>query len=285
MALKLRVDKKRNLQKLVRRAAAKRLDKALRILHGRQRDPRLQDKAVHESRKRLKEVRALVRLVRSGLGEKTYRRTNWALRDAGRPLSAVRDATAVIEALEKLKRTGLAAVHAELVKRRTAVRHAVIDQDRALQRAERAVRKVRRESDRWSIAGRWKTVAAGIETTYRKGRRAMKKCFESADDDQWHQWRKRVKDLRYQLEMLAPLWPQVLEDAAEEAKSLTDLLGDDHDLAVLASLADVPALAGAIEQRREELRKQAAVLGEKVFAEKPAAFVKRLHTYWRTPQR
>jgi hypothetical protein len=83
--------------------------------------------------------------------------------------------------------------------------------------------------------------------------------------------------------MLSPLWPKVLKVAAKEAHRLTDLLGDDHDLAVLSSLAPLPALGEAIAERREALRAEAKGLGRKLFAEKPGAFVRRLRAYWRQP--
>jgi CHAD domain-containing protein len=283
MAVKLNVGKSQPLDKLVREAAEERLDDALALLRGNLAGAREQDHAVHEVRKRLKEVRALARLVRQGLGEKTFEKINTTLRDAGRPLSEVRDATAVIDALGKLDARGVAAVHAELVERRTELRRRIIDSDDALAAAEKAIRKVRDGVGTWRIDGGWDTIEAGIGGAYRKGRRAMEQAFDDADDERWHEWRKRVKDLRYQLEMLAPLWPKVLKAAAKEAHTLTSLLGDDHDLAVLASLAPLPALEEAIAERRGGLRAEARGLGRKLFAEKPGAFVRRLHAYWRQP--
>src|ERR1700690_4419144 len=60
------------------------------------------DEAVHEARKCLKKVRAALRLVRDELGGPAYRRENFALRDAARPLTEVRDATMLVETLERL---------------------------------------------------------------------------------------------------------------------------------------------------------------------------------------
>src|SRR5690348_11632242 len=60
------------------------------------------DEAVHAARKRFKKLRALLKAARSGLGERTYQRENAAFRDTARPLSEVRDARALGEALDKL---------------------------------------------------------------------------------------------------------------------------------------------------------------------------------------
>jgi CHAD domain-containing protein len=284
MAMKLHVEKQgdRELGTLVCAAAEEQLDAALAGLGGRLTEARAQDEAVHEVRKRLKEVRALVRLVREGLGERVFDAVNGALRDAGRPLSEVRDAMAVIDALAKLMgRFG--AVHEELVKRRGEVRRRVIEEDKALEKARLAIAEVRKGCAGWKIDGGWETVAAGMERAYRKGRRAMRKAVDGEDDEKWHEWRKRVKDLRYQLEMLEPLWPKVMKAMAKEAHALTDLLGEDHDLAVLAGL-DAKGLKEAIAERREALRKEARGLGARLFAEKAGMFVKRVHVYWREPE-
>jgi hypothetical protein len=51
--------------------------------------------AIHEARKSLKRLRAVVRLARDPLGDDTYRHENRTFRDAGRKLSDVRDAQVI----------------------------------------------------------------------------------------------------------------------------------------------------------------------------------------------
>ena len=51
----------------------------------------------------------------------------------------------------------------------------------------------------------------------------------------WHDWRKRAKDVWYQLRLLQDTWPDVMKAMAGQASQLSDLLGDDHDLAVLST--------------------------------------------------
>ena len=43
-----------------------------------------------------------------------------------------------------------------------------------------------------------------------------------------------MKDLWYQQRLLEETWPGVMKAQAKEAKKLSKLLGEDHDLAVLA---------------------------------------------------
>jgi hypothetical protein len=59
--------------------------------------------AVHEARKDLKKLRAVLRLVRDDLGDAVYRSENVRFRDAGRMLSGARDAHVRVETLAALR--------------------------------------------------------------------------------------------------------------------------------------------------------------------------------------
>ena len=69
---------------------------------------------------------------------------------------------------------------------------------------------------------------------------------------------------------------------AKEAKKLSKLLGEDHDLAVLADvLRTIPTLDGdellpLIAKRRAELLKRSRKLGRRIYAERPKAFARRV---------
>ena len=104
-----------------------------------------------------------------------------------------------------------------------------------------------------------------------------------------HKWRKRVKDLWYHLRLLGDMWPEALKGAADEAHELSDLLGDHHDLTVLAEEIrasangdrDAAALLELTERRQAELLEASIPLGERLYAEKPKQFSARLSAYWR----
>ena len=74
-----------NIRKGIRRIACNRIEKALEAI-GRK-TTTVSDHAVHDARKRFKEIRGALRLVRDEIGEKTFKRENQVFRDAGRPLS------------------------------------------------------------------------------------------------------------------------------------------------------------------------------------------------------
>jgi CHAD domain-containing protein len=102
-----------------------------------------------------------------------------------------------------------------------------------------------------------------------------------------HQWRKRAKDLWYQLRIVHDAWPELLGETVDQAHDLADLLGDHHDLAILADdlrtrndLDDRGAFEDAIEKRQEELLEAARRIGRRLYAEKPKAFRRRIKRYW-----
>src|SRR5207249_4922754 len=61
-----------------------------------------EDESIHSARKRFKKIRAALRLVRDDLGDDVYRRENHCFRDAAQPLTQIRDATVLRDALDKL---------------------------------------------------------------------------------------------------------------------------------------------------------------------------------------
>src|SRR5437588_484133 len=131
----------------------------------------------------------------------------------------------------------------------------------------------------------WPAIDGGLMRTYRDGRRAMREASRTRTLEALHDWRKRVKDLWYELRLLAPVCGPAFQGAAAEAGELADILGDDHDLGVLRQTLlaratepglDLEALIGLIDYRREQLETQAVLIGERLYAESPGAFRRRI---------
>ena len=156
-----------------------------------------------------------------------------------------------------------------------------------------ALRAAERRVEDWPLgdAG-WEHLLAGVARAYARGRDAFAAARAEPTPELLHAWRKRAKDLWYHQRLLAPAWLGVLGAQAEEAHVLSELLGDDHDLAVLAARladgaapltpvvdAERAALLALVEQRSGELRTAAAQLGRRVYAESPKAFARRLARY------
>ena len=290
--------KRERIPRGVRRIARRRIDAALETLNGKS-SRSVNDRAVHETRKRFKEIRGTLRLVRDELGEKKFQRENLTFRDAGRPLSALRDAAVLVDTLDALMvhfRGQVSAAHLAdfkrvLIDRRRAIRQQVLQQDHVLESLADRIRAARKRIKRWPLKKPgWKAIKPGLKKVYRQARRAMCDALECCSDDAWHEWRKRTKDLRYQLEFLQSIRPDMLQPLARQAHRLTDLLGEDHDLAVLKTVAQEQSADGApidrvlllslIDQRRRALQTQASHLGQLLLSERPSEFVRRLHRYW-----
>ncbi len=277
----------------LRRAAHGRVDAAL----GRLRVDAKADAAtaVHDARKDLKKLRSLLRLVRDGLGERRYRVENDRYRDAARQLSPAREAEVNLATLAALRAQYPAEAPAAEVLRqalerergRLATAGGALDERIAQATAEIVTGAT--QIDDWPLDGDdFELVRDGLERAYRRGRRGLRRVRDDPTAENVHDWRKRVKDLWYQLRLLQDAWPVVLKASAAEAHELADLLGDHHDLSVLAAAArdqapDDPGtdvLAVLTARRQAELLDAALQLGDRLYAEKPDRFARRIERYW-----
>lgn len=234
------------------------------------------EKRVHDARKRFKETRALLRMVRKPLGAQFAIENVW-FRDAGRELAAVRDADAVLEALEKLElsRWVRSRVKRELETNRI---HAPLDSLIANTLNQLVVADERIAS--WPlIEDSFQSIADGLRKTYRDGRRSMKNARSA---EELHEWRKQVKTHWYHAQLLRNIWPQFMKPYAGTLEELSRTLGDHHDLHVLAESFNrrSPSLLKAVAARQGELDQQAASLGKRIYAERPDAWLARMRNYW-----
>jgi len=280
----------------IKRVVLARIDNALGELRGEAgNDPA---EAIHEARKDMKKIRSAIRLVRDALGDDLYRRENQHYRDVGRELSGLRDAEVLVETLESLgERFGPAQSerYAGLRDRfQTELRQRQDDgsQERQMATAAAALTAGRGRVETWPLEGdEWELIAPGIHRSYRRGRKRLREIEERLSDETLHEWRKRAKDLWYQLRLIQDAEPELIGALADQTHDLSDHLGDDHDLVLLReqarrrsqgfTAADQRLLLQLIDQRRGELQFAASSLGERIYAEKPKRFVKRLEARWK----
>jgi CHAD domain-containing protein len=281
----------------LRRAARGRIDHALDELRGAAGSSR--EEAVHEARKDMKKLRALLRLVRSELGDELYRSENETFRDTARALAGVRDADVMLATLGDLEERygelpGMARrLRPALVAHRFRASAGSLGPGSTAAVATLVQARARIED--WPLeASGFEAFEEGLRRSYRRGRRDYHAARELPSAENMHEWRKRVKDLWYHLSLLEESWPQVMSALADEAHELSDRLGDDHDLAVLRDWAHehASALNGAdpmlrgfdviVEARRRELQHEAFGFAARLYADKPNAFVTRVRAWWET---
>lgn len=276
----------------LRRIARERLGRAIEIVEHARREGATRDDvdlAVHEARKRCKEVRALIRLVRPSLG--VYNETNAMLRDAARLLAELRDATTVVEAFDGLiseqEANRFAPVRASLVRERA---ERAGDEGARLGEFVERVREVRDRAVAWKLDEKgFDAVGPGLEKTYARCKSAMALASTEPTTDNLHDWRKVVKDNRHHLRLLRGLWRPVIEPVREEAKRLGDLLGEEHDLAVLSeTLGDgsvgetglVEELVARTSDERVRRREAAFALGARLYAQEPCDYARHARVLW-----
>ena len=284
-----RIDLEAPLAAELRRLAADQLGSAVAGLEAA--GARDRAAAVHGARKSVKKTRALLRLARPGLPGDVYRDEQDALRAAGRLLSGARDADVLGATVDALAERFAGRMPAASF---NGLRRAVVAQaraDGAEDRSAEAIAALR------AIAARLAALPlddvdadalrAGAVRVQRAGRKRYEAALKAGGGDPLHELRKRAKDRWYHERLLRDGWPAVGKAYAGEADRLGELLGDEHDLAVLderlarrggelRTRADLGAVRALIAARRTELAAEALALGGHLYGEKPKAYGRRL---------
>ncbi|HLJ45190.1 MAG TPA: CHAD domain-containing protein [Bryobacteraceae bacterium] len=251
-------------------------------------------KAIHETRKSIKKVRAVLRLMRDELGA-TFGRENTRLRNLGLMLSGTRDAAVMIQTFDtvldkfrpELGRRKLPSIRRVLVARKQEA------EKRSSAVVERAAGSLRAAASRvksWPLEeDGFEALAPGLERNFRRGRAALATAQKNPKAENFHELRKRVKCHWYHVRLLELLWTDVMTAYESSLKELETWLGDDHNLAVLlekissrfpAKKSEIDLLSGLIQRYQDELRKNAVSLAERVYAEKPNRFGTRMEHLW-----
>ncbi len=131
-------------------------------------------------------------------------------------------------------------------------------------------------------------IAAQLAAGYRSARKRIPVDWSLADADDLHGLRQRVVDMRYQMELIEPLWPRFGRMWIEEAERLRDRLGRCQDLEVLKRLTAPhqplarwrSRLTPACAERSAALAQRAARIALRLFAERPKAFRHRIEMLW-----
>ena len=253
---------------------------------------------VHEARKRIKKVRALLRLVRPGLGP-AYSVENRRLRDAGRKLSKLRDAVAVIEAFDEFQRRASGSVPQRtlaLIRRDLVLQKQRVEERLATPGVKNEVAAALAESlqsiDRRPLKqSGFAVLESGLEQTFRAGKKAFARARDTGRRQDVHEWRKRVKDHWYHVRLLDKLWSDVMEEYSRSLENLQSTLGEDLNLALLRdrlastsgpreTARNTHLVTKAINSARKELRADALAIGDKVYSRKPREFTREIRRLW-----
>ncbi|HUB86796.1 MAG TPA: CHAD domain-containing protein [Verrucomicrobiae bacterium] len=248
--------------------------------------------AIHDVRREIKKLRAVFRLARNGAGHGKYRKSVKALRTAADELAAPRDARVMLKAFEKLagKSAGQFPETEKALRRHCRREARRFRKKDSVAAADRILRKVDRRVGGLKIkASGWAAMEPGLRESYERGREASELVHRKPLPENFHDWRKHVKNLWYYFQLLRPAWPAEMRAMTDELESLAGQLGEDHDLFLLNQFAtkncakhalEVATLNRRIESRQRELRAAALKLGSRLYAETPAMLCRRLENCW-----
>lgn len=281
----------------VTRIAVEQIDLALEHLNEASKDL---NKSIHATRQGLKRIRALLTLARGEVGDKVFEREWACYRSAGRLLAGARDATVVVETFDaligrfsnELSADAFAKERRFLVERCETRLKTSIEEERALEKAGEMLASARKRVASWPVKQPgFKALRLGLSRSYREGREGLGSVVRHPSPTNFHEWRRPVKMLWHELQILTPVWPVILNAYADELHSLSDRLNENHDLDVLrhaafwSELKPQPdhrqALDGFVDRRCRQLEAEALPLGKRLYSERPRVFADRLERYWR----
>ena len=251
---------------------------------------------VHEVRKHLKKLRAAMRLAVDEVGKNRHAREDRCAREIGRLVSDLRDAQVRLQTLFQLRdetAKGSGENHFPHIEELLSLERESFSaafagwQKQAIPKLERVGERL----SKWPLAGiTWKQVCGTVGKTYKLGQRGLAKTIKKPEPENFHAWRKRVKDVWYQLRILQPLNRVVLEKIAADAEVLGELLGREHDFNFLLARLEnergdealhdeLMQLQKLIRKRGKRLRRDALELGRRFYAEPSRAFAKRISIF------
>jgi CHAD domain-containing protein len=287
--LKLREPLPEGLKRVLREE----IDSAIQLCQNPAQEP---GATVHEVRKHLKKLRAAMRLATSQVGKNCHADEDRCIRKIGRLVSDLRDSQVRLQTFIDLRdrparnagQPRFPRTEELLLLERESFSAAFAGwQSQAIPQLER----VKARLMNWPLEGlTWKQICGAVAKIYRRGQRGLAKTIADPVPENFHEWRKRVKDIWYQLRILQPLNRVVLTEMAHDAEVLGELLGREHDLDFLlarlenekgdeAFADELTQLQRLIGKRCKRLRRDALELGRRFYAEPAKAFAKRISIF------
>ncbi len=277
----------------LRRIGLSQIDRAVRALSAAE----LADSTIHETRKCLKRIRALLRLVRPGLEESDFQTENARYREIARQLSPARDAQILMETVLKLAPFASAAETAALEYLKQSIESGAGSRitnasDASIARALEQLTEAKAALANLNVKGSgFAPVERGLRDSYRKGLERFERAYRDGTCEAFHDVRKSVQLHWRHMALVSRAWPDMFSARVEAARQLSQILGDSQDLSVLLeyvaalppsaipkkSATELERLARA---RQDYLRAAARPRGAQIFALPPKAFARGVTKAW-----
>jgi CHAD domain-containing protein len=280
---RLELRREASFGKGLRQLAELQLDAAMQELKGNNVSPA----AVHNARTYIKKVRAIIQLASPSMDRPLREKLLGLLRDASARTGPLRDSEVQVGTFDLLmKQGGFAAGEFSSLKNGLAdvANQRRLNDARQIPRVVRALASVRDSLAECPLDTLdSKNLHRRILRTYRRGRTALDLSATTRDADDFHLWRKLVKQLWYQLRITAPYWEGNGGELIAETGRIGELAGTERDYTMLgASLSAGPKTKGSallqecISRVLPKLRKEATDAGERFYEPRPKAFMRAL---------
>ena len=250
--------------------------------------------AIHNTRKAIKRLRALLRLARSAFGARTYHARDASLRDIAAALSSTRDDDVIKETIGKLEtHFGDDGVRI-LAPLQSQVRSAGVKPRFKIHQAREISERLARENELFAkldFHADLSTLERGLQKSYGRAVKALAGADDQPEDEAFHDLRKTVQCHWRQMALMSRGWPEYFKVRVDAARDLSQILGDEHDLSMLrtytAAQKDLCAgsrapIARMARARQEELRHEALSRAKLLLPEPAKPFAKRMTAYWAT---
>ena len=249
--------------------------------------------AIHAARRHIKKARATLRLLDGDVHPRSLVHCENGLRAAGRALAPSRDAAVLLRTIDALSRARPPKATASALQ---ALRQAwQTPGTPQLDAGDLMAARLALQESAATLTGPaagacdFDTLARGFATTYRAGRRALKRALRNPDAERLHALRRQLKHHLYHLRLLQPLWPGPLGAWHAQADRAADLLGLHHDCAVLRERlagstlppADRIRVDTLAAKRQDSLAPEALDICRRLYVERGGSYRRRLKTYWR----
>jgi CHAD domain-containing protein len=274
-----RIKRKEKVAKGIRRIVREQLRSAIKVARDR---GAAQEERVHEVRTRLKRSRAALAMIEKRAGRHAAADAR-RLRETARRLAKPRDLAVQAHTFRllgsRLDKTLPPRVLSQLSKAERQLQRALRPKrvERELRRTAKHLRALRAELGPWEVPDRSRVIGEGVTATYRRARRALDEARSRPSAKRFHEWRKQVKALSYELRLVSDAVPELIDTLMPKVERLAEILGEIHDLdcakATIAlhprwfgPIADGAAVLALVDERRLVLERAALALAESVFA-------------------
>jgi CHAD domain-containing protein len=256
--------------------------------------------AIHETRRTLKRIRALLRLVRDEIGYSSYYRENLCYREVAGRMARLRDTYVLRQMVRDVAETHPEVLSLRDLERLDTQLTGQIEQELeqfsgdeggfegVIEEMDKA-----RERIKWycELRNSFTSVRKGLRRVYSRGRRFLGRMEEHFSIDEFHEYRKNTKYLYYQMELIQPVFPKVIKAYAGTIDKHAEHLGEVRDLDRLENhIQELPGrmissaskrkLQAVIEGKRESLMDKILTKSRLIYAERPKEFLERINSYW-----